>query len=206
MPKKPRSEQEVQKVREEILDKTLELINEVGYENFTMRKLANKLYYKNKDELYLAALTQGFETLCNVAEKARDEGKDPMERLRFVIRDVILFGLEHPGVYNILFISAVPKYYDYVGTENEDAAKRELDAAMRFRDFLVEVAEESGLLDDEGGEGVLMKLLSGFCTVHGYVALANSQITDYLLGPLVQTDSPELVDFLIDTVLENYQK
>ncbi|MBQ1370774.1 MAG: hypothetical protein IIY38_06555, partial [Clostridia bacterium] len=62
------------------------------------------------------------------------------------------------------------------------------------------------LLDDEGGEGVLMKLLSGFCTVHGYVALANSQITDYLLGPLVQTDSPELVDFLIDTVLENYQK
>lgn len=73
MPKKPRSEQEVQKVREEILDKTLELINEVGYENFTMRKLANKLnmtatpiyqYYKNKDELYLAALTQGFETLC----------------------------------------------------------------------------------------------------------------------------------------------
>ncbi len=149
MPKKPRSEQEVQKVREEILDKTLELINEVGYENFTMRKLANKLnmtatpiyqYYKNKDELYLAALTQGFETLCNVAEKARDEGKDPMERLRFVIRDVILFGLEHPGVYNILFISAVPKYYDYVGTENEDAAKRELDAAMRFRDFLVEVA------------------------------------------------------------------
>ena len=114
MPKKPRSEQEVQKVREEILDKTLELINEVGYENFTMRKLANKLnmtatpiyqYYKNKDELYLAALTQGFETLCNVAEKARDEGKDPMERLRFVIRDVILFGLEHPGVYNILFIS-----------------------------------------------------------------------------------------------------
>lgn len=43
MPKKPRSEQEVQKVREEILDKTLELINEVGYENFTMRKLANKL-------------------------------------------------------------------------------------------------------------------------------------------------------------------
>ncbi|MBQ2015397.1 MAG: TetR family transcriptional regulator, partial [Clostridia bacterium] len=43
VPKKPRSEQEVQKVREEILDKTLELINEVGYENFTMRKLANKL-------------------------------------------------------------------------------------------------------------------------------------------------------------------
>ena len=215
MPKKPRSEQEVQKVREEILDKTLELINEVGYENFTMRKLANKLnmtatpiyqYYKNKDELYLAALTQGFETLYKVAEQARDKGNDPMERLRFVIRDVILFGLEHPGVYNILFISAVPKYYDYVGTENEDAATRELDAALRFRDFLVEVAEESGLLDDEGGEGVLMKLLSGFCTVHGYVALANSQITDYLLGPLVQTDSPELVDFLIDTVLENYQK
>ena len=56
MPKKARSEQEVQQVREEILDKTLELINEVGYENFTMRKLADKLnmtatpiyqYYKN---------------------------------------------------------------------------------------------------------------------------------------------------------------
>ena len=39
MPKQPRSEQEVQKVREEILDKTLELINEVGSKNF--RRLDN---------------------------------------------------------------------------------------------------------------------------------------------------------------------
>ncbi len=215
MPKKPRSEQEVQKVREEILDKTLELINEVGYENFTMRKLANKLnmtatpiyqYYKNKDELYLAALAQGFETLCAVAQKAREAGKDPMEKLKFVIRALVLYGLAHPGVYNILFVSSVPKYYDYVGTPNEEAAKQELDAAMRFRDLIVEVAEDSGLLDEDAEEGVFMKLLSGMCTIHGYVTLVNSQITDYLLGPLVQTDSEELIDYLIDTVLRNYQK
>ena len=214
MPKKPRSEQEVQKVREDILDKTLELINEVGYENFTMRKLADKLnmtatpiyqYYKNKDELYLAALTQGFETLCKVAEDARAKGGNPEEQLRSVIRDIVLYALAHPGVYNILFVSSVPKYYDYVGTETEEAAKRELDAALKFRDYIVEVAEESGFLDPDAEEGVLMKLLSGLCTIHGYVTLANSQITDYLLGPIVQTDNPELIDHVIDTVLENYR-
>ncbi|MBQ2091753.1 MAG: TetR/AcrR family transcriptional regulator [Clostridia bacterium] len=213
MPKKARSPEEVQKIREEILDKTLELINEVGFDNFTMRKLAGKLgltattiyqYYKNKEELYFAALTQGFDTLCDVVQEALGKQNDPKERLREVIRAIIRFSLAHPNVYNILFVSDVPKYYDYVGTESEAVAKNELDAAMRFRNLLISTVLQSGIIKADSENDVLMDLIAGICTIHGYIVFVNSQITDYLLGPDTQTDSDEMVNKLIDTVFAKY--
>ena len=209
MPKKARSPEEIQTIREEILDKTLELINEVGFDNFTMRKLAGKLgltattiyqYYKNKEELYFAALTQGFDTLCDVVQEALGKQNDPKERLREVIRAVIRFSLAHPNVYNILFVSDVPKYYDYVGTESEAVAKNELDAAMRFRNLLISTVLQSGIIKADSENDVLMDLIAGICTIHGYIVFVNSQITDYLLGPDTETDSDEMVNKLIDTV------
>jgi AcrR family transcriptional regulator len=213
VPKKARSPEEVQKIREEILDKTLELINEVGFDNFTMRKLAGKLgltattiyqYYKNKEELYFAALTQGFDTLCDVVQEALGKQNDPKERLREVIRAIIRFSLAHPNVYNILFVSDVPKYYDYVGTESEAVAKNELDAAMRFRDLLISTVLQSGIIKADSENDVLMDLIAGICTIHGYIVFVNSQITDYLLGPDAETDSDEMVNKLIDTVFAKY--
>lgn len=213
MPKKARSPEEVQKIREEILDKTLELINEVGFDNFTMRKLAGKLgltattiyqYYKNKEELYFAALTQGFDTLCDVVQEALGKQNDPKERLREVIRAVIRFSLAHPNVYNILFVSDVPKYYDYVGTESEAVAKNELDAAMRFRNLLISTVLQSGIIKADSENDVMMDLIAGICTIHGYIVFVNSQITDYLLGPDTKTDSDEMVNKLIDTVFAKY--
>ena len=213
MPKKARSPEEVQKIREEILDKTLELINEVGFDNFTMRKLAGKLgltattiyqYYKNKEELYFAALTQGFDTLCDVVQEALGKQNDPKERLREVIRAIIRFSLAHPNVYNILFVSDVPKYYDYVGTESEAVAKNELDAAMRFRNLLISTVLQSGIIKADSENDVLMDLIAGICTIHGYIVFFNSQITDYLLGPDTETDSDEMVNKLIDTVFAKY--
>lgn len=213
MPKKARSPEEIQKIREEILDKTLELINEVGFDNFTMRKLAGKLgltattiyqYYKNKEELYFAALTQGFDTLCDVVQEALGKQNDPKERLREVIRAIIRFSLAHPNVYNILFVSDVPKYYDYVGTESEAVAKNELDAAMRFRNLLISTVLQSGIIKADSENDVLMDLIAGICTIHGYIVFVNSQITDYLLGPDTQTDSDEMVNKLIDTVFAKY--
>lgn len=213
MPKKARSPEEVQKIREEILDKTLELINEVGFDNFTMRKLAGKLgltattiyqYYKNKEELYFAALTQGFDTLCDVVQEALEKQSDPKEKLREVIRAIIRFSLDHPNVYNILFVSDVPKYYDYVGTESEAVAKDELDAAMRFRNLLISTVLQSGIIKADSENDVMMDLIAGICTIHGYIVFVNSQITDYLIGPNAETSGDETVNKLIDTVFDKF--
>lgn len=213
MPKKARSPEEVQKIREEILDKTLELINEVGFDNFTMRKLAGKLgltattiyqYYKNKEELYFAALTQGFDTLCDVVQEALEKQSDPKEKLREVIRAIIRFSLDHPNVYNILFVSDVPKYYDYVGTESEAVAKDELDAAMRFRNLLISTVLQSGIIKADSENDVMMDLIACICTIHGYIVFVNSQITDYLIGPNAETSGDETVNKLIDTVFDKF--
>ena len=150
------------------------------------------------------ALTQGFDTLCDVVQEALGKQNDPKERLREVIRAIIRFSLAHPNVYNILFVSDVPKYYDYVGTESEAVAKNELDAAMRFRNLLISTVLQSGIIKADSENDVLMDLIAGICTIHGYIVFVNSQITDYLLGPDTQTDSDEMVNKLIDTVFAKY--
>ena len=43
MPKKARTPEEIEEVKQRILEKALELIGEDGYRSFSMRKLASKL-------------------------------------------------------------------------------------------------------------------------------------------------------------------
>ena len=84
MPKKARTPEEIEEVKQRILEKALELIGEDGYRSFSMRKLASKLnmtatpiygYYKNKDEIYISVLLQGFETLYQILSDAYGVGK-----------------------------------------------------------------------------------------------------------------------------------
>ncbi len=73
MPKAPARPEVVEAIRERILKEALFIINKDGYANLSMRKLALRLgftaktiynYYSNKDELYLMALTKGFQELA----------------------------------------------------------------------------------------------------------------------------------------------
>ncbi|MCK5680918.1 helix-turn-helix transcriptional regulator, partial [bacterium] len=62
MPKAPRTPEEVELVRQAILDAALKIIVEDGYKGFSMRKLGRSMgmtaktvynYFINKDEIYL---------------------------------------------------------------------------------------------------------------------------------------------------------
>lgn len=203
MPRKARSPEEVLLVRQNILDNALELISEDGYDSFSMRKLANRLdmtattiyqYFANKDELYLAVLQEGFELLFEAMKNAEQRKKDPLEKLTALTRAFVDFGIENANFYNIMLVNDVPKYYDYVGSSSEGAAAREMEAALKVRNYISTKVLESGVLDGCPLEQTMPVIIRFFCTVHGFVTFRNSQITDYLYGP----DREEMDDRVID--------
>lgn len=210
MPRKARSPEEVRAFKQKILDTALDLISEDGYRNFSMRKLAERLkitatpiygYYKNKDELYLSVLTQGFDRLHGMLVAAHALGTTPMERLVNVLNAFIRFGLDNSNFYSIMLVLDVPKYNDYVGTSNQEAAASQLAAATRVRDFGVQVIRESGLLKGRDPEAAAMASLELICSIHGVVSIANNKIADYLLpGPDAKIDQAFIARF-VDTLI-----
>lgn len=215
MPKKPRTPQEIQEAKQHILDKALELINEDGYNNFSMRKLAKKLnmtttpiykHYKNKDELYLATLTQGFENLYNIISDAYNSVENPLERLKNVFREYVKFGISNANSYNIMLVLNVPKFYDYVGTSNEPIAFTELEAAIKVREFGKKVVEESGLIKNEQTIDSSMAIIGFFCSIHGFISFINNQIFDYLIEPRVKEMDGEIIDKYIDISILQFKK
>lgn len=209
MARKPRTEEEIELVKQNILDKSLELINEDGYNSFTMRKLAKKLnmtatpiyqYYNNKDELYLAVLTQSFENLYEIILKAYDSGNNPMDRLKSVGREYIKFGIDNANAYNIMLVLDVPKFYDYVGTPTEHIAFLELEAALKVIDFGKKVIKESGLIKKELPT-TSMATFQLLCAMHGFISFVNNKVADYILKPKLEKANDEKVN---DETIEQF--
>ncbi|MBI9085129.1 MAG: TetR/AcrR family transcriptional regulator [Desulfobacterales bacterium] len=197
MPRPQRKPEEIEAFKEDILTQALELIVRDGFNGFSMRKLAARLdiaaktiynYFNNKDELYLAILTRGFEDLygrCKAVFAAHDH---PLDRLSAMVATYMDFGLDNVHFYNLMFTWHAPKYNDYIGTPMEATARAELDAALRVADLFTEAigraAEPVCRIDDAQARFLLVHSWS---QLHGYVAGVNNHLLDYM------TDNPALL-------------
>jgi AcrR family transcriptional regulator len=111
---KERRQRERQLLRQEILDAARALFVREGYENVSMRKIAEKidyspttiyLYFKDKEDLMFAVCEDTFSGLVrelSVVEKA--SRKDPVEGLKKGLRAYVDFGLRHPNHYLLSFV------------------------------------------------------------------------------------------------------
>lgn len=108
---------EKKELRQEILDAARDLFVREGFENVSMRKIAEKieyspttiyLYFQDKADL-LDCLCE--ETLGHLVRRqtALDESvTDPVERLRRGLRAYIEFGLKNPNSYQVAFMMPQP--------------------------------------------------------------------------------------------------
>jgi AcrR family transcriptional regulator len=210
MPKPPASPEAVEAVRERILAETLSIINQDGYADLSMRKLARRLgfsaktiynYYSNKDELYLMALIKGFQELSEEFRAAYESSENPVEKLRAVVRAYVRWGIENRHYYNIMFSMNTPKYADYVGTRMEETADRQnrvaLELARIGSSVLREVASYNGSV--EPGD-TTFHLLHIWSTLHGLVSLYISRVT------LEVGNLQEVMDRVLEEVLRPYTK
>lgn len=109
-----RREREKEQLRQTILDAARELFVNEGYENVSMRRIAEKieyspttiyLYFKDKTELLFAICDETFAKLSKKMDTLFQERHDPVESLRKGCRSYVDFGLKHPNHYKVTFIN-----------------------------------------------------------------------------------------------------
>lgn len=185
MPKAPMDQVELQEIRNKILKAAVEVIAEDGFQNLSMRKIANRLgvsattiyyYYSNKDELNIAIRKRAGQLLYKELSEAYASGRDPVERAWLMIEAYIRFGLNEPDYYAIMFDSSAPKHSDYVGTKLENAAREELKSSMRSMELMARSTQnfvQAGfdLPADVGTVGIAF-----FSILHGLVSLHNNHL------------------------------
>ncbi|MFP4446175.1 MAG: TetR/AcrR family transcriptional regulator [Desulfosudaceae bacterium] len=210
MPRKPRTQKENDQIRKTILEQALSLMQEEGFEGFSMRKLCSRLdvsvvtlyrFYESKDHIYLAVLTRGFQLLFESCEKAYKSRKDPAARLKAMAKAYLNFGIQQANFYNLMFTWHVPKYQDYIGTPMEAAARHELEESQRVYRFTIkavwELAETFGNISDDRIRGYFICFWS---TLHGYVAGLNNNLLNYM-----HENPGALQEFIIDNLFGSLQ-
>ncbi|HUN57315.1 MAG TPA: TetR/AcrR family transcriptional regulator [Candidatus Binataceae bacterium] len=101
-------------VRREIMDAAAELFGTEGYENVSMRKIAERigytpmaiyLYFKDKNDLLDCICEEAFTQLYRALDRLKVSRKDPAEVLRDTIKGFIDFAVKHPHHYRATFLA-----------------------------------------------------------------------------------------------------
>ena len=131
---KQRREREREELRQEILDAARELFVNEGYENVSMRRIAEKieyspttiyLYFEDKASLLFAICEETFAKLAKRIEAITQQSEDPIDALKRGCRAYVDFGLKYPNHYKMTFMN---------NSERHERAERYLrEGAMGFR-------------------------------------------------------------------------
>ena len=111
-----RRERERQEIRAKILEAARELFAEQGYEQVTMRRIAERIEYsptaiyfhfKDKEALLRELCDEDFAALASQLVQIASE-RDPIERLRRIGKAYVRFALAHPNQYRFMFMTPKP--------------------------------------------------------------------------------------------------
>jgi AcrR family transcriptional regulator len=118
---KERKAREKRYLRQEILDAASELFVKEGYENVSMRRIADRieyspttiyLYFKDKAELLESICQETFAKLIERLSEITEQPGDPVQRLKRGLLAYIEFGLENPHHYRSTFMTPFPEGFD----------------------------------------------------------------------------------------------
>lgn len=209
MTKTPRDIKEVEKIREAILDKAVEIINADGFKGLTMRKLALGMemsatnlynYFSNKDEIYINILIRGFKMLYENLKTVYDGHANPLERGKMIIRSYLSFGIQNYNYYEIMFSSGLPKYADYVGTPLEKLAAIEMGYSRKIIDLSMDAVSDVMRHDKSGNAaGNEMRMIEVWSMIHGMISLYNSRMIDYIT-PKPENKYESIIDDIINLI------
>ena len=126
-----RKTREKRELKQQILDAARQLFVHEGYENVSMRKIADKIeyspatiytYFHHKDEILDCLCEETFLKLHQEKMAAVHQMKgDALELLQKGMETYIRFGLDHPDHYTVTFILRAPQYEKPEGRETRKA-------------------------------------------------------------------------------------
>ena len=166
-----RKDREKQEMIDLILDEAMKLIIAEGYDNITMRKIADKieyspttiyLYFKDKSEILYSLLNMSFDKFYQAQLKVQDI-QDSKERLLAHGLAYVKFATDNPHYYDLMFILKEP-------TENMKCPE-DWTTSTRTYDLLktnIKQCMEDGYLEEADLEVVAFTMWS---LVHGIASL-----------------------------------
>jgi AcrR family transcriptional regulator len=169
-----RKEKQKLEIRKAILDASMKLFMEQGFENVSMRKIADLieyspttvyLYFKDKNEILYNLHEIGFQKM---AEYTTDlfTIKNPLVRLHKMGEYYIQFGLENPAFYDLMFILQAPMEALH-GMENCEWKSGD-QALGRLRETLQECMDKNLIVKGD----IDAMAITIWSMVHGMVSLA----------------------------------
>lgn len=172
-----RKEKQKAELRNQILEASIKLFLEDGYEGFSIRKIADLieyspttvyLYYKNKNEILFELHELGFRKLAEYNRELADIS-NPLVRLHKLGENYIRFGIENPEFYNLMFILPAP--IEVIKCKEDSEWKSGDDALKLLQDILQECIDRKLIMAGD----IKVMAMGIWGMVHGLVALANSQ-------------------------------
>lgn len=169
-----RKEKQKQDIKKMILDASMKLFIEEGFENVTMRKIADLieyspttvyLYFKDKNEIFFHLHELGFQKMLEMNSNLPGI-KNPLMRLYKMGENYINFGMQNQEFYDVMFIQRAPMEA-LERMENCDWSLG--DTAIGALQVLLQECMEKGLIQKAPVEAVAMAIWG---MVHGLVSLA----------------------------------
>ena len=178
-----RKEKQKAELKNQILDASVKLFSEHGYNGVTIRKIADLieyspttvyLYFKDKNEILYELHQIGFKKMEEFNKDIFDI-KNPLLRLHKLGENYIRFGLEYPEYYDLMFILPAPiefinqmKECDWQGGDN----------ALNVLKMILQECMDKKLIKP-GDINTMAMAIWGM--VHGLVSLAIRQRFEKLL-------------------------
>ncbi len=162
----------------DILRVTTDLIDEQGFEALKLRDVAEKLgisattiylYYKDKGQLLEAAVDRAFDWFGESQEQAV-AGLSGVEVLRARARAYVVWGIEHPNLYRLMF----ERPHGY--SPDRSGARRR--SYLRYLEAVQQLMDEGVLRPSESVQEIVSL---SWATNHGLVSLI---IGGRMFGPI----------------------
>jgi len=205
-----RREREKEALRKNILKAASHEFLEHGYEDFSLRRVAERigytpttiyLYFRNKDDLLHRTVLEGFQEFDMQIANVADSHRDPLERVEALGNFYVQFGMSNPALYRLMFMQRsdlylMPRFHE------EDEHSENLSPmnpqgqtpqilAQELLVQAIEEAMESGSIP-KGDAKLKADVL--WVGVHGFVSLA--------ISPLISAEyAPALQEELIRTLM-----
>lgn len=193
---KERQERDREAVQRAILDAARELFVTEGYQNVSIRKIAERIeyspaalygYFPSKDDIFFALAEEGFRLLgdpTRLANQDQTRSLAPLDRIRAIFWRVYEFSREHPQYFALMFVDrSVPRI------------TREYERFTFVRDTRTHIIEQiqacidAGLLPASLDPAVACRLLImavlGVATMRLSDRLARAENADELAGDVL---------------------
>lgn len=198
-----RKEKQKTEIRKMILDASMKLFVEQGFENVSIRKIADLieyspttvyLYFKDKDSILFSLHELGFQKMAEFNEGLW-EIKNPLLRLHKMGENYIKFGLSHPEFYDVMFIQRAPMV---IVEQSVECEWKSGDVALgRLKDTIRE-AMDMGLIVKGNVDAVSMVIWS---MVHGLVSLSIRNRFDKMVAPdMAIPMMTQALNWLLETI------